>query len=99
MVTDNLDIHIRQCPVCKKEFYANADHWAYINFIGKKRHVFCSWSCMRKFERERGTKASRQPKIIKALEDGLTVNEISNMLNVDRATVLYWKKKMEAEQQ
>lgn len=41
------------CPVCGKK-YIFRDHWAYK--ILKDEHVtnYCSWSCMRKTEKENG---------------------------------------------
>lgn len=48
----------RICPICGKEFYSyDSEQWAYR--IGDSKHTargkyirVCSWTCMRKWERE-----------------------------------------------
>ena len=94
---DDIDAHTRKCPVCGKEFYANAERWVFLKFINKKRYVFCSWSCMRAFEKRRGTKADRRERIQQAIRDGLSTNEICDLVGAEKSAVLYWQKKMEEE--
>lgn len=46
----------RKCKICGKKFFAN-DEYAYkIKKGWKDVKWFCSWSCMRKFEREQEAK-------------------------------------------
>lgn len=47
-----------KCETCGKEIYSIPETWAYKRLIRKKRgadptlFVFCSWHCMRKWEKE-----------------------------------------------
>ena len=90
-----LEFHEKQCARCGKEFIGNLD-WAYK--IGKRYNaiMFCSWSCLRAYEKERGSKIDRREKIINALRRGKQVDEIAKELHVDRTNVVYWQKKLEA---
>lgn len=48
----------RKCYICKKKFstwYAT-EGWAYQCSTGKNKHSFCSYNCMRAWERQRDAK-------------------------------------------
>ena len=86
----------RECWRCGKQFIVhNADEWVFRREVRRRDRLFCSWSCVKAFDREKGSKADRRDKIIEALKDGLSVNEVVNMLDADRAKVVYWKNKLE----
>lgn len=58
----------RICPECGKEFTCYlAEGWAYKIFKGKKAYYYCSYSCLRKAQREnyRGVKCKECGKIFK----------------------------------
>jgi len=59
---------------------------------------FCSWGCLRLWDAQRGTKGERREKMIQAIKDGLTVNEIAELLQIDKSTIVYWKNKLEKEE-
>lgn len=44
----------RVCPICSKEFAKQSDKWIYAIVYRGKKYVFCSWTCMRKWEEENG---------------------------------------------
>ena len=47
----------RKCKVCRKEFYANIDLWKYQIIRGPRDRIwFCSWKCLRQFEKEQEAK-------------------------------------------
>lgn len=41
-----------KCPICKKEYYPTPDHAWRIGKHGEKGKRVCSYSCMRKWEKE-----------------------------------------------
>ena len=87
----------RHCAVCGKEFLIYPD-WAYKKKVGDGDKVFCSWGCMRAWEAKRkGNRADQAEAIRKAIQDGLTVQEITALLSVDRRVVIYWEKKLKGE--
>ena len=83
----------KKCPVCKKEFIAHED-WVFRRKQGFKEKVFCSWGCMRKWERGRQKPIERREKIVKAIMDGLNDREIAFMLDEDTTSISYWRKKL-----
>ena len=93
----------RICPVCQREFCTpDPEMWAFkqMDCRGKNRVYFCSWGCMRKYEfgevdlTGRGMKLStKKRKIWQALDDGLSVKEISTLLDVPVHQVKYYKDK------
>jgi len=86
----------RKCWRCGKPFIVHSyNEWAFRREVKHYDRLFCSWSCMKTFDREKGSKVDRRDRIIEALKDGLSVNEIVNMLDADRAKVVYWKNKLE----
>lgn len=53
-----------ECPICGKKFVPAAQHMWKIggwgNISGERREVVCSYSCMRKWEKEQGVKDKRR---------------------------------------
>ena len=86
-------LKVKICPICKKE-YIFRDGWVYRKKSGEHEKVFCSWGCMRKWEKAHSHTPERREKIKQALRDGLTVNETAELLDEDRSLVLYWAKKI-----
>lgn len=88
----------RKCHKCGKLFIASSpEEWVYKRRINNYPKYFCSWKCLRDYDKNHGTKAERQEKIIRALEDGIPVEEICKKLDVDRSNVTYWQRKMRLE--
>lgn len=53
-----------ECPICGRKFYYySADEWAYKKY-DKNNHMryFCSWGCMRKWEKENANNKSKRKK-------------------------------------
>lgn len=45
----------RKCPVCGKTFIMpDAEQWAYRVTDGRKKRSYCSWHCLREYERANG---------------------------------------------
>ncbi len=84
------------CHVCGKHFVVQrADNYVYKRWFNNRENFFCSWSCMRKCDREIGSKTCRHDSIIEALKDGLSVNEICNRYDVNKENVIYWQEKLQ----
>lgn len=88
----------RKCPVCGTIFIVYPD-WVYRKGAGDGIKVFCSWGCMRSWETRETPKSRRREAIIQAIRDGLTVREIVNLLGVTTSAVVYWRNKMEEEEE
>ena len=86
----------RKCSRCGKVFIFHPE-WVYRISPTDTTRIFCSWSCLQAFRNERGTKTDRRDKIIQAIKDGLSTNEICKLLNEQARTVWYWRKKLEGE--
>ena len=86
----------KQCALCGKEFVVH-NEWAYKSSQSDGSMMFCSWSCLQDWRKGRGTKIERRERIIQAIKDGLTTNEISKLLNEETNTISYWRKKLEGE--
>lgn len=86
------------CPVCEKIFLYRPDYTYKKTNYGKQL-MFCSWGCMRKWEKAHsiGSRQELREKICTALRDGLTVKEVSALLDIDYNRVLYWRKKLKNE--
>ena len=88
----------RKCAQCSKLFYMETGGWAYKKEYKKTLKHFCSWSCMRKWEKNHENPAEKREKICQAIMDGLSIREISELLDEDPRKVWHWKKKIEKEQ-
>jgi len=89
---DNTGYNEKSCARCGKPFIVHSE-WAFKR-VANGRKYFCSYKCMREWENERGSKAERRERIIQAINDGLTTNEIVSLLNVDHSAVNYWRRKL-----
>jgi YHS domain-containing protein len=49
---DILEGWVHKCPICGKEFWARSEYAFKCN-VGKKLAYFCSWHCIRKYEKEK----------------------------------------------
>lgn len=85
----------KKCHECGKLFISHdPDNWAY----KKNGYMFCSWHCLRDFERNHSmTRFAMKDRIIMAIEDGLTTPEIAKLLGCEVTKILYWRKKLERE--
>ena len=44
--------HPYECPQCKKSFFVPiSGSWVYRYQVGKYMKLFCSWGCLRKYEK------------------------------------------------
>ena len=87
----------KNCVKCGKTFEMPCGDWAYKKYKGRGIQYFCSWKCIREWEKEHekpARKIDEREKIIQALSDGLSVKEVSVLLDVDASKVSYWKKRM-----
>ena len=96
-MTDELKLREKKCVRCGKILIARDDDYAYKRNIDHKLQYFCSWHCLRDWEIERGTKIARRERIQQAIRDGLTTSEIAVLLTENRATIDYWRRKMEEQ--
>ena len=88
----------KKCGRCGREFIIHdPEDYVFKRHLRGGYQYFCSWSCLRRWEAQRGSKTERRDRIIQALKDGLTVKEICELVKVDMSSVIYWKKKMEEE--
>lgn len=90
MANEKQQLKERNCAICGKRFVFR-DEWVF----RKKEKIFCSWGCMRKFERTSPamTSADRRRKIQQAIADGLTVMEIARLLGEDSGLISYYVRK------
>ena len=92
----NLLGHERKCDVCKKQFIIHPG-WVYKKGVGDGTKVFCSWHCLRNFEKRKLNKAEQRDAIIDRLIEGETITEIADKLGCDSRQIYYWKKKLEKD--
>ena len=96
MVTENGGFYEHNCARCGKPFIMH-DGWAYKSGTGTGARLFCSWSCIQAWRKERPSKIERREKIIQAIYDGLSNAEIFKLLGEEPGKVDYWRKKLERE--
>lgn len=89
----------KKCARCGRPFIVHdPSEYVFRRYVSGADKFFCSWSCLRMWDALRGTKADRRGRIQQAIRDGLSTNEICDLVGADKTTVLYWRKKMEEEQ-
>ena len=86
----------RNCHVCGKPFLVRNDDYVYKRQKNTKIFYFCSWSCMRTYDRTEETRKGRQPthyinQIYEMLEDGVNAREIADRLGINQTTVKYYR--------
>ena len=93
----NISYQDRKCPMCGKEFFVrDANDWVY----KRNSQYFCSWHCLRNYEKGSKTrKIDQREKIIQAIRDGLTTREICDLVGVEADKVWYWRDKLKREEQ
>ena len=86
----------RICAKCGKEFLIHDGQWAYRANVGSGYKLFCSWHCLRAWEKEKPTKIDRREKIIGMIMDHpeMTASQIGKELGEEPTTVLYWVRKL-----
>ena len=94
----DIGLHENYCSRCGKSFIVHDGKWAYRVNDGKYARLFCSWSCLQAFRKNRGSKIERREKIIQAIRDGLSTGEIVKLLNEEASVICYWRKKLEKEE-
>lgn len=83
----------RHCAICDRTFIMRPE-WVYKRGFGKGSKVFCSWHCLREYEKRHLTGAARREFIVRMLREGKGVSEISTALAIDPRSVYYWKQKL-----
>lgn len=95
----------RVCPVCKREYIATPE-WVY----KRKESYFCSWGCLRKYEKTHGVTihgrgGNRKPisdeqkrTVANRVKGGETCREIAVEMDVSIAAIQKIQKKMKEEQ-
>ena len=87
----------KSCHVCGKIFI-NRPEWAYRRCQNGREVLFCSYHCMRSWEKRRHkTKVEIRDEIIQGIKDGLTNAEIIKKTSADASRVYYWRQKIERE--
>lgn len=69
---------MRKCPICGKEFLPAGQHSYKIGTIVKQQKLVCTYTCMRKWEREQEEKNKKRHKgkLIRIVETGETFKSI-----------------------
>ena len=98
MVRDNfLQMNLRTCPVCGKEYWAGQE-WVYRKGYEKSYRYFCSWGCLRREELETESRKKRIGReIVKAIEDGLSNEEIRDRFGVTQGQIDYRRERADYE--
>ena len=86
----------RNCDICGKIFINNPD-WVYKMGSGSGEKVFCSWKCLRVYEKRKLSKVDQREAIINMLIEGKSITEIAEGISCDSRSVYYWKKKLEKD--
>lgn len=87
----------KRCPMCEKTYYIDIpDNWAYKGSVAGGIVYYCSWKCLRAYEKCQKFTApkpltGRAAQIAKLVKEGLGTTEISKKLGINPATVTYWK--------
>lgn len=59
----------KECYSCKKQFHIPSSDWVYKRTVGRNKNVyFCSWGCLRKYEK---IQARKYPSRYNRIEVGL----------------------------
>ena len=86
----------RHCTRCGKEFLIHDGEWAYRASNGKNAILFCSWHCLRAWEKEKPAKIDRREKVIAMIMDHpeMTASQIGKELGEKPDKVLYWVRRL-----
>ena len=96
MIRDNfLEMNCRTCPVCGREYWAGLD-WVYKRGYEKSMKYFCSWTCLRKYDQAKESDKKRIGReIVKAIEEGLSNEEIRDRFGVTQGQIDYRRERAE----
>ena len=86
----------RRCAVCGKRFCAR-NEYAYTRGKNERKRFFCSWHCLREFDRMGNFTRGKRPnenkdEIIRLLREGRRTGEIARAVGVSTSIVSYYKK-------
>lgn len=91
-----LDYAEKKCVVCGKRFVVyDPNEYVFKRHISGTDRYFCSWSHIREFDKNRGSKGDRREKIISMLNEGKSVDEVSKTLHAEKSCVRYWQRKLQ----
>ena len=84
----------KTCIVCGRVFCIT-DEWVYVRGSHEQMRYFCSWHCLREYDRTHETIRGKPPSekktaILKLRKQGLSYTEISLKLNISEAMVKYY---------
>ena len=98
-----IGIYVHKCPICGKKFECRSDYgWKkQLGNKGDKFAWFCSYSCMREFERTKIKKPTkRQKEIMDTLKSTKNIEETARILGIKRGRVVavrdQWEYRKEA---
>ena len=85
----------KTCAICKKRFCVTESLYAYVRGDDIKKRYFCSWHCLREFDRTHENGGRKKPNekkdaIISLRRQGYSHNRISLMLGISERMVKYY---------
>ena len=86
----------RKCCICSKAFVMR-DDWVFKRTSGQRTKYFCSWTCMRKWDKSHRSMTERKEAVQIAISTGKSVDEIARELNEDKTMVAYWYRRMQRD--
>ena len=91
----------KRCLVCGKKYFVEIlELWAYKRSTAAGTKYFCSWRCLREYDRNqanieaRKVLTGRAAQIKAMVNQGLTDAEISKQIGVKESTVYRWRYKI-----
>lgn len=95
---DGFEFREKVCVQCKRRFIQQSKDWVYKAYLGSFERVFCSWKCLRAWEKNHDDKVVRRERIKDEILKGKTVKEIVEELDEDPKLIIYWRDKLTKEQ-
>lgn len=82
----------RTCAICKKHFYAMDGQYAYVRGAEYNRLYFCSYSCMRAYDRNEKPKKINEKReaILRLRKAGKSRREVAIELGLPDHVVAYY---------
>lgn len=83
------------CAICKKVFYARENMYAYKRGYDNNKKFFCSYGCMRAYDKQEAAKKrskqnAKKDDILRLRNAGKTRREVASMLGITEDTVEYY---------